>query len=465
MRSISIPALLATILLAPALAPGQDIAEIFSNDAFYEAHGVMSVEGDVPFVADVWTYPGAGDSTRALLGVSLANDALQFVQSDEGTWRARYAVRVTAGNGDPIYDRTWEKSVDVDSFDETTLTGETIVFQADLSLPAGQLDLSITVRDRNAEKASRIEREVQVPDFAPAALGDPIPLKLVRGEGAGADFVVHPSHYYDTAPSTIEFLAVASASPGSGPYRLTARLVSREGNRDRTIPEWSAEVAPDSTGIVRTFGALENREPRFGEYGLEIQLADASGSVVASREIPLLIAGSSGWIIDNWDDALKLIQYEGTRKEMDILEDVEDPQGRIEAWNCFWAIRDPAPSTATNEAMQEYFRRLQIAERTWSSALRKGFLSDRGRVFVTLGAPDDIQERPMPREGRPFEVWTYYRNNVQIVFVDRIGFNNYQLYDQSIPVYQNEVSVIERRKRRFLGERADQCPLLAPAFE
>lgn len=465
MRSISIPVLLTAILLTPALSAGQDIAEIFSNDAFYEAHGVLKAEGDVPFVADVWTFPGAGDSTRVLVGVSLSNDALQFVQTDEGRWRARYAVRATAENGDPAFDRTWEKSVDVDSFDETTLTGETIVFQADLSLRPGEFDLSITVRDRNADEASRASREIEVPDFAPATLGDPVPLKLVRGEGAGADFVVHPSHYYDSAPSTIEFLAVASAAPGSGPYRLSARLVPKEEGRVGTIPEWSAEVAPDSSGIVRTFGALENREPRFGEYGLEIQLADSTGSVVANRVIPLLIAGSSGWIIDNWDDALKLIQYEGTRKEMDILEDVKDPGSRIEAWNCFWAIRDPAPSTASNEAMQDYFRRLQIADRTWSSSLRKGFLSDRGRVYVTLGAPDDIQERPMPREGQPFEVWMYYRNNVQIVFVDRIGFNNYQLLDQSVPVYQNEVSVIERRKRRFLGERADQCPLLAPAFE
>ncbi|MDX1661977.1 MAG: GWxTD domain-containing protein [Gemmatimonadota bacterium] len=467
MRSITIPALIAGLLLSPPLAAGQDIAEIFSNESFYEEHDLLRGRGEVPFVADVWTLPSRSDSTRLLLGVSLSNDALQFVRTEAGTWRASYSVQAVVENGDPVLDRTWEKSVDVRSFDETTLTGETIVFQTDLPLPAGEYELTVTVRDRNADRRSRARREIEVPDFGAMAMSEPVPLKLVRGEGADADYVVHPSHFYATAPSTIDFLSVLSAAPGSGPYRLSARLVPKREGRDRSIPEWSSEVTPDSVGMVRAFGTLENDEPRFGEYGLEVRLADAAGSEVASVETPLLIAGSSGWIIDNWDDALKLVQYEATRKELEILEDVEDPRKRIEAWNCFWAIRDPAPSTATNEAMQEYFQRLQIANERWTSALRKGFLSDRGRVYVTIGAPDDIQQRPMPRDGKPLEVWRYYSRggNFQIVFVDRIGFNNYQLWDRSVPVYQSELSLIERRKREFLARRADECPLLAPAFE
>lgn len=465
MRSLPIPALIAAFLFAPALATAQDIEEIFSNDSFYDEHHVLHADGDVPFVADVWTMPAAGDSTTVLLGVSLSNDALQFVRTDTGKWRASYSVRALVENGDPVFDRTWDKAVDVETFDETLLTGETIVFQAEIPLPPGEFDLAVTLRDRQAEQASRARREIEVPEFGAAALGDPVLLKLVRGQGPDADFVVHPSHYYPSAPSAFDFLAMVEADPAAGPYRLSARLVPKEETRDRTVPEWSAGVEPDSTGVARAFGSLENAEARFGEYGLEIVLTDGSGATVASRETPVLIAGSSGWIIENWDDAVSLIQYEATRKEVDILEDIEGAENRIDAWNCFWAIRDPAPTTATNEAMQDYFRRLQIANRTWSSALRRGFLSDRGRVYVTLGAPDDIQENPMPADGRPFEVWTYYRNNFQIVFVDRIGFNNYQLFDESVPVYQREVAVIERRKRQFLEERAAQCPLLAPAFE
>jgi GWxTD domain-containing protein len=175
------------------------------------------------------------------------------------------------------------------------------------------------------------------------------------------------------------------------------------------------------------------------------------------------VAGSGGWIAENWEDALSLIKYEATPDEMEILEDIEGEQARIDAWNCFWRIRDPVAATAANEGMAEYFRKIQVANANWKSSLRPGYLSDRGRVYITIGPPDDISQRPVPAGSSAYEVWTYHRYNFQILFVDRIGFNNYQL--ESIDTYQRELSTVERRKHRFLEERAHVCPLLAPAYE
>jgi hypothetical protein len=72
-------------------------------------------------------------------------------------------------------------------------------------------------------------------------------------------------------------------------------------------------------------------------------------------------------------------------------------------------------------------------------------------------------ERPMPGGPVPFEIWRYYSLNAEIRFVDRIGFNNYEI--DNIGEYQSELSRLQRRKLRFLRDRADECPLLAPAFD
>jgi hypothetical protein len=84
---------------------------------------------------------------------------------------------------------------------------------------------------------------------------------------------------------------------------------------------------------------------------------------------------------------------------------------------------------------------------------------------VTLGPPDDIVSDPFPSGNIPVEVWTYFSSGrqFQVVFVDRIGFNNYQL--DNLNTYQREVSALMRRKRGFLRERAQLCPLLQPAIE
>lgn len=470
-------ALLAFVLLqglglfpAPASAQDIDFSDIFSNSRFYEEHDLLQAEGEVGFVADAWFLPGPADSVRVLLGLSLSNSDLQFVRTTEGQWQASYGVTASLepeAGGAPVR-REWDKTVDVASFDETLLTSETIVFQTELRLLPGTYDLALTVRDRNGDDGSRVEGTLDVPVLAgpQIALSEPVLLRVHRP--GTSEYIVNPSHYYATAPSSIDFMVEVSAATGTGPYRLQARLLpAGAGAEEEDDPAvqagWSDTLAVGGDGTARAFGTIDNAEARFGEYSLELQMLDPSGRVVATRETPLLIAGSTGWIAENWDDALSLIRYEATGDEIDILEDIEDHRQRAEAWNCFWAIRDPIPATSANEALQEYFRKIQIANNTWRSALRPGYLSDRGRVFITLGPPDEVTQRPVPGDSSPFEVWSYHRYNFQILFVDRIGFNNYQL--ENVSTYQRELSLVERRKRQFLEERASQCPLLAPAFD
>lgn len=453
-----------------ASAPAQDvdIAEIFSNRSFYEENDLLQATGDVRFVADVWYLPGPADSTRALIGISLSNSALQFVRMDDGRWQAAYGVTASVepeSGADQPLEKSWQQSVSVGTFDETLLTGETIVFQTDLTLAPGEYDLDLTVRDRNAENGSRVSGSLDVPSLPRArlALSEPVLLRLYRPAADGTEYVVHPSHYYPSTPERIDFLAEASgASPQDAPYTLRVSL-QPVGVEEPVGVAWTEALSPDSTGTIEAFGTIQSPEAQFGEFELTLELRDVGGNILASESTPVMIAGSSAWISSNWEDALRLIRYEATEDEMDILEDIEDPASRLEAWSCFWKIRDPVPATATNEALVSYFEKIETANRTWRSALRPGFQSDRGRVYITLGPPDEIIERPMPAGPVPFEIWRYYDYNFEIRFVDRIGFNNYEL--DNIGQYQSELSRLQRRKLRFLRDRADECPLLAPAFE
>ena len=57
----------------------------------------------------------------------------------------------------------------------------------------------------------------------------------------------------------------------------------------------------------------------------------------------------------------------------------------------FWARRDPNPNTKVNELMDEYFSRINYAEREFSNFSSRGWLSDRGRILIKFGHPDDIE--------------------------------------------------------------------------
>lgn len=441
--------------------------DLFSNDRFYQDHGILKAEGDVGFLADLWILPVASDSARALLGVSLSNSDLEFVRTEEGGWRADYEVQVEFEGDAAPPERSWDQSVEVATFDETRLTGETIVFQTELGLLPGEYEVQVTVRDRNADDASHGRLDVTVPVSSGPVLGEPVPLRQYRPGEGGGEYIVNAAHTFSVAPTVFEYLIQAAGLDPAASYTLTARILPLEGGddgpSDSTAGQWSGPVAVAADGSLRHVGAIQNEGAEFGEYRLEATLRNGAGVELGGSSTPLLVAGSGGWIAENWEDALSLIKYEATSKEMDILEDVEGEQARIEAWNCFWRIRDPVTATAANEGMSEYFRKIQVANANWQSSLRPGFLSDRGRVYITIGPPDDISQRPVPAGSSAFEVWTYHRYNFQILFVDRIGFNNYQL--ESVDTYQRELATVERRKHRFLEERAHVCPLLAPAYE
>jgi GWxTD domain-containing protein len=85
----------------------------------------------------------------------------------------------------------------------------------------------------------------------------------------------------------------------------------------------------------------------------------------------------------------------------------------------FWRRRDPDPDTDENEFKEEYYERIAYANEHFSSGM-PGWKSDRGRIWIMYGKPDERETHPMggqydrpSYEGGgstttyPFEIWFY----------------------------------------------------------
>lgn len=106
----------------------------------------------------------------------------------------------------------------------------------------------------------------------------------------------------------------------------------------------------------------------------------------------------------------------------------------------FWKKRDPNPSTPENEFKLAYYRRIAFTNKFFGLAAMPGWKTDRGRIFILLGPPNEIQHDyfyaadSMSRPGAVKEIWTYWDlpnpnlpYSVEFVFVDRYGTGNYLL--------------------------------------
>jgi GWxTD domain-containing protein len=125
--------------------------------------------------------------------------------------------------------------------------------------------------------------------------------------------------------------------------------------------------------------------------------------------------------------ALQQMRYILHPDSLDKYEDADllDQQRFFER---FWAERDNDPETAVVEIMEEYFRRVNFANREYSTSFRQdGWLTDRGRILIKFGFPDEIERHPFEVDTMPYEFWRYYNLRKEFLFYDRTGMGDYRL--------------------------------------
>ncbi len=139
------------------------------------------------------------------------------------------------------------------------------------------------------------------------------------------------------------------------------------------------------------------------------------------------------------EDALYLITDE-ERAVFNKLTTVEEKEQFIEQ---FWQRRDPDIRTEVNEFKEEHYRRIAYANE-WYGAGTPGWKTDRGRIYIIHGPPDQAERHPAggpyvrpPEEGGgsttvyPFEKWWYRHMEglgaVELEFVDPSSTGEYRL--------------------------------------
>jgi GWxTD domain-containing protein len=103
----------------------------------------------------------------------------------------------------------------------------------------------------------------------------------------------------------------------------------------------------------------------------------------------------------------------------------------------FWNHRDPIPSTDENEFRDEHYRRIEYANQYFGKGIPKpGWKTDRGRIYIILGDPDDVQTFDTKTDIYPVETW-FYQNienrglppAFQLMFFQDKGQGEYRLYN------------------------------------
>src|SRR5579885_100611 len=133
-----------------------------------------------------------------------------------------------------------------------------------------------------------------------------------------------------------------------------------------------------------------------------------------------------------------------TEEERSAFKQLSNDEERDQFIEAFWQRRDPTPDTIENEFKEEHYRRIAYANEHFAAGI-PGWKTDRGRMYIMYGPPDEIEshpsggtyERPMEEGGGetstfPFEDWRYrylegIGQEVIIEFVDTCMCGDYHM--------------------------------------
>jgi len=138
------------------------------------------------------------------------------------------------------------------------------------------------------------------------------------------------------------------------------------------------------------------------------------------------------------------VRYIITPEELSAFKQLSNDEERDQFIEQFWLRRDPTPDTPENEYKEEHYRRIAYANEHFAAGI-PGWRTDRGRIYIMWGPPDEIDshpsggsyQRPIEEGGGetstyPFEDWRYrylegVGQEVILEFVDSCTCGNFHL--------------------------------------
>jgi GWxTD domain-containing protein len=445
-----------------------------------EAHPFpVEARGDIRFEMDGARFGPKGDAPLDLyLGIPLA--PLTASPDSAGFAELSFELTFEEGGGDDIGKLRGNAWVAL-AASEPTASGLPARKAVTLhpQAPEGTVQVRLRLEDVNGRKRGIMDRARGRKTWGEASgrfVGDPTPCgfsdiafawDLDRSEEkAGAPvrmrLTPNPSRYYGLYHTSLLFYVERYGVSKTLSYRvrrLSDNQVVASGSDSASAP--SSEVHAYLLGQdLSTFPA--------GAYQLEVQ--GIEGDTCATRGLFQVLWESGSWTRDDkalLEEAFVLLNSTEYEKVQEMS------RGEVEVYMSeLWSRNDPNKATGVNELRDRFLERVAYADRFYRTALRRGMLSDRGRVYIRYGPPDEITQElnpqdqelianvlPLettgdsyqqmrgiqgqnPRDDRAYEIWKYQirgdplfpemelgvqKTGLEFIFVDDLGYGDMRL--------------------------------------
>ncbi|PID58386.1 MAG: hypothetical protein CR986_07715 [Ignavibacteriae bacterium] len=366
------------------------------------------------------------DSSKTKLDVliKVPYSNIQFVKIGK-KYKAQYTITVVLYDDDDEIklERLWNENISTSNFKQTTSHNSFSISYKSFKVEPGEYKFVCKLEDKESEKYLEYSEDIKIREFADSFdLSDIILISKFFETKEGRKLLPSVSNLYTSKDSTISFY-LEIYSEKEQDVNLHFAIVDKDenylfkGSKLYHLVKGKNEIDDQLNGVNFVLGKYKFLVSVFDEKN------DSYKAV--TKNITTVIFGFPS-SIQNLDMAIAEMQYIAKSGEIDDMEETKEYQERLKKFLAFWKRLDPSPNTIENETLNEYYRRIDYANAHFKGSF-KGWRSDMGMVYVTLGPPDQVIKRPYEMDSKPYEIWDYYSLNRRFIFVDVTNFGDYRL--------------------------------------
>lgn len=367
--------------------------------------------------------------------VAVPYSVLKFIELDTGHV-AEYTLNtiIRDSTGRKLVDSTYRRTIVEDEIAVTRgSTGAADNSVRRYRLAPGTYRYEIVLRDVFGKRDFSVTQKLVVPTFPD---GEPSlsSVMLVREiEQRGDRYSITP------------FIGDVIWSKDAQLFAFVDCYVPREASRvglqwsitaadSRVLASGTGEPVDLRSGTAQAFVPLVLPQRMMpGTFQLRIRLHpwEASGSIDTSRVLAersrqiTIPRSSSGAVLSDLSKAIRQLIYVADQVDIDMINSGTTEADKLAQFDEYWKRLDPSPSTVRNEAFEEFYDRVEQANRRFKS-YTEGWLTDMGRVFIIYGEPLQV-DRFSTQSGMSVAVRWTYPNNLLFTFEDASGFGDFRL--------------------------------------
>lgn len=380
------------------------------------------------FFIDLASYKSQ-DSTKSKMDIfiKVPYSNIQFLKTPN-EYSAKYTLIVSLYKEDTLkLEKLWNEKVTTNSFKQTISQTSFNVSYKSFLVDPGEYKFVCKLEDLESRKFSVFEQQIKIRKFVDSlGLSDLVLATGIIETSEGTKIIPNIANLVTSKDSSLSFFFEIY----SDKYREVKLLYSIFDKENELLLEKKYDYILNS-GTNELNETIDNVIFSLGDYSLEIKLSNEKNKVIIGtrKKFASKLFGFPSSIRD-LDLAISQMQFIATPDEINEIEDAGDYTKKLNKFLAYWKRLDPSPNTIENETANEYFRRVDYANATFKGYF-KGWKSDMGMVYITLGPPDQVTRRPFQMDSKPYEIWDYYVINRSFIFVDQTNFGDYRLENPS----------------------------------